>query len=72
MQLKYKPYPDSISPLYVVIAGLFVCFLMIANIIVNRLVTFGGLVFNGNLSLFPLTYILAIFLRKYTDLSGQG
>lgn len=46
------------------IAGLFVCFLMMANIIVNRLVTFGGLVFNGDLFLFPLTYIFGDILTE--------
>ncbi len=57
-------YPTSISPTFVVIAALFVCFLMMANIIVNRLVTFGGLVFNGDLFLFPLTYIFGDILTE--------
>ncbi len=57
-------YPTTISPTFVVIAGLFVCFLMMANIIVNRLVTFGGLVFNGDLFLFPLTYIFGDILTE--------
>lgn len=59
-----KTYPTAISPTFVVIAGLFVCFLMMANIIVNRLVTFGGLVFNGDLFLFPLTYIFGDILTE--------
>jgi uncharacterized PurR-regulated membrane protein YhhQ (DUF165 family) len=63
--MKESPtYSATISPTFVVIAGLFVCFLMMANIIVNRLVTFGGLVFNGDLFLFPLTYIFGDILTE--------
>ncbi|HRN71048.1 MAG TPA: queuosine precursor transporter [Candidatus Woesebacteria bacterium] len=64
MKDQLKQYPTTISPTFVVIAGLFVCFLMMANIIVNRLVTFGGLVFNGDLFLFPLTYIFGDILTE--------
>ncbi len=64
MKRAFQDYPSSFSPTFVVIAGLFVCFLMMANIIVNRLVTFGGLVFNGDLFLFPLTYIFGDILTE--------
>lgn len=63
--MKESPtYSSTFSPTFVIIAGLFVCFLMMANIIVNRLVTFGGLVFNGDLFLFPLTYIFGDILTE--------
>lgn len=64
MKLRYKLYPENISPLYVVLAGLFICFLIISNIIVNRLVLFGGLVITGDLFLFPLTYIFGDILTE--------
>ena len=53
-----------ISPLYVIMAGLFVCFLMISNIIVNRLVDIKGIVITGDLFLFPITYIFADILTE--------
>jgi len=64
MKIIYRKYPEHISSIFVVIAALFVCSLMIANITVNRLVTFGGLVFNGDLFLFPLTYIFGDILTE--------
>jgi queuosine precursor transporter len=62
--MKYKIYPDKISPLYVVIAGLFICFLMISNIIVGRLVSIGEIIVNGDFFLFPLTYIIGDILTE--------
>jgi queuosine precursor transporter len=62
--MKYKIYPDKISPLYVVIAGLFICFLMISNIIVGRLVSIHGIIVNGDFFLFPLTYIFGDILTE--------
>ncbi len=64
MKIRYKIHPDRISPLYVVIAALFVCFLMIANIIVNRLVVFKGIVLGGDFFLFPITYIFGDILTE--------
>jgi uncharacterized integral membrane protein (TIGR00697 family) len=64
MKLKYKLYPENISPLYVAIATLFVCFLMISNVIVNRLVIIGGIVLTGDLFLFPITYIFGDILTE--------
>lgn len=62
--MKYKIYPDKISPLYVVIAALFVCFLMISNIIVGRLVVFHGIILNGDFFLFSITYIFGDILTE--------
>lgn len=64
MEKNFKHYPDQISPLYVMIAVLFVCFLMISNIIVNRLVSFSGIVLNGDLFLFSFTYIFGDILTE--------
>lgn len=62
--MKYKIYPENISPAYVVIAGFFVCFLMISNIIVNRLMIIGTVVLTGDLFLFPVTYIFGDILTE--------
>ncbi len=62
--MKFKIHPDNISPLYVVIAGLFICFLMLSNIIVGRLVSVGGIVINGDFFLFPITYIFGDILTE--------
>ncbi|OGG12999.1 transporter [Candidatus Gottesmanbacteria bacterium RIFCSPHIGHO2_01_FULL_39_10] len=62
--MNYQKYPTAISPLFVTIAALFVCFLMISNIIVNRLFTFAGLIFPGDFFLFPLTYIFGDILTE--------
>ena len=64
MKRKFKHYPTEISPAFVAIAVLFVCFLMISNIIVNRLVLFFGLVLNGDLFLFSFTYIFGDVLTE--------
>src|SRR3989344_4204928 len=64
MEKRFKHYPDTISPAYVVIAVLFVAFLMISNIIVGRLVSFFGLVLNGDLFLFSFTYIFGDILTE--------
>lgn len=52
------------SSLYVIIAGLFVCFLMISNIIVNRLVDLKGIEITGDLFLFPVTYVFGDILTE--------
>ena len=54
----------NFSPLYVLIAGLFVCCLMIANITAPRLVQIWGFTTNGDLFLFPLTYIFGDILTE--------
>lgn len=64
MEKRYKHYTDTISPAYVVIAVLFVAFLMISNIIVNRLVSFFSIVLNGDLFLFSFTYIFGDILTE--------
>lgn len=64
MKNKLRRYPEEISPAFVVIAVLFVAFLMISNIIVNRLVFFLGLVLNGDLFLFSFTYIFGDILTE--------
>lgn len=57
--------PENISPLYVTIAGLFVCFLMIANISANRMVELPlGIIVTGDIFLFPLTYIFGDILTE--------
>ena len=63
MNVKTKS-SQQVSSLYVVIAGLFVCFLMISNIIVNRLVNINGIVITGDLFLFPITYIFGDILTE--------
>ncbi len=57
-------HPERITPIYVGITALFVCFLMIANIAANRLWTVGGLILTGDLLLFPLTYIFGDVLTE--------
>lgn len=57
--------PENISPLYVTIAGLFVCFLMIANISASRMVELPwGIIVTGDIFLFPLTYIFGDILTE--------
>jgi len=61
----YKVTPENISSLYVIIAGLFVCFLMIANIAANRMVSLPfGIIVTGDIFLFPLTYIFGDVLTE--------
>lgn len=62
--LKYKIHPDKISPLYVIISGLFICFLLLSNIIVGRLVSLNGIIVGGDFFLFPLTYIFGDILTE--------
>jgi len=65
MLKNYKFTPDSISPLYVIIASLFVCFLMIANISASRMVSLPwGIIVTGDIFLFPLTYIFGDILTE--------
>lgn len=65
MLKNYKFTPDSISPLYVIIAALFVCFLMIANISASRMVSLPwGIIVTGDIFLFPLTYIFGDILTE--------
>lgn len=65
MLKNYKITPDNISPLYVIIAGLFVCFLMIANIAANRMVNLPfGIIVTGDIFLFPITYIFGDVLTE--------
>lgn len=61
---KIKNNAIVISPLYVTVAALFVCFLMISNIVVNRLVDIRGMVITGDLFLFPITYIFGDILTE--------
>lgn len=62
--LRYKIHPDKISPLYVIISGLFITFLLLSNIIVGRLVSIKGIVVGGDFFLFPLTYIFGDILTE--------
>lgn len=65
MLKNYKLVPENISPLYVIIAALFVCFLMIANISANRMVELPwGIIVTGDIFLFPLTYIFGDVLTE--------
>jgi hypothetical protein len=62
--IKFKPYPDKISPLYVVLTVLFVACLMIANIVSGRLVQVGSLTLTSAIFLFPITYIFGDILTE--------
>lgn len=65
MLKNYRIMPENISPLYVTIAGLFVCFLMIANISASRMVELPlGIIVTGDIFLFPLTYIFGDILTE--------
>ena len=65
MLKNYRITPENISPLYVIIAALFVCFLMIANISANRMVELPwGIIVTGDIFLFPLTYIFGDILTE--------
>ena len=61
---KFKPYPDKISPLYVIITVLFVACLMIANMVSGRLVQVGSLTLTSAIFLFPITYIFGDILTE--------
>ncbi|MFA5460083.1 MAG: queuosine precursor transporter [Candidatus Paceibacterota bacterium] len=62
--IKFKPYPDKISPLYIVLTVLFVTCLMIANIVSGRLVQIGSLTLTSAIFLFPITYIFGDILTE--------
>ena len=62
--IKFKPYPDKISPLYVILTVLFVACLMIANIVSGRLVQVGSLTLTSAIFLFPITYIFGDILTE--------
>lgn len=62
--MPYRTHPERITPIYVTIAALFVCFLMIANLSAGRLVQLGPLVLTGDLFLFPVTYIFGDILTE--------
>lgn len=62
--IKFKPYPDKISPLYVILTVLFVACLMIANIVSGRLVQVGPWVLTSAIFLFPITYIFGDILTE--------
>jgi len=62
--IKFKPYPDKISPLYIILTVLFVACLMIANIVSGRLVQVGSLTLTSAIFLFPITYIFGDILTE--------
>lgn len=62
--LNFKPYPDKITPLYVILTVFFVACLMIANVVSGRLVQVGPWVLTSAIFLFPLTYIFGDILTE--------
>jgi len=62
--IKFKPYPDKISPLYIILTVLFVACLMIANVVSGRLVQVGSLTLTSAIFLFPITYIFGDILTE--------
>ena len=55
---------EKISPLFLVIACLFVTYLLISNIIAGKLVQFRGIVLLAAVILFPLTYVFGDILTE--------
>ncbi len=53
-----------ISPIYLVLTGIFISCLMISNIVAGRLVDFSGFVLTADLFLFPITYIFGDVLTE--------
>jgi len=54
----------ALTPTFFLIGALFVCALMISNIICGKLFSLGGMVLTADLILFPLTYIFGDVLTE--------
>jgi queuosine precursor transporter len=64
-----RPETAVFSPLFLVVAALFVTSLVVSNIIAVKLVEIAGHVFPAGLVLFPLSYVIADIL---TEVYGYG
>lgn len=58
------PENNAISPIYLVLTGIFICCLMISNIVAGRLVDLYGFTLTADLFLFPITYIFGDILTE--------
>jgi uncharacterized integral membrane protein (TIGR00697 family) len=54
----------AFSPMFVIVAGMFVTCLLLSNIVAGRLIDFFGMTLTGAVVLFPITYIFGDVLTE--------